>query len=276
MTRQLPTEKDMSELWELVWGKPQVDPAALAQAIELELKAETSEMPDFRTRLLIRDSTEALENYWGQKRVQEWLDKCPVRDRIESIKKEDLGQPGFPLLKDQLMDKTEPAAINEFLRELGTRIKKPTTISVGGSIALILTGYLSRATSDLDVVDEVPAEIRGERELLAELERRYQLLLTHFQSHYLPNGWENRTQHLGKFGSIEVRLVDVYDIFLGKVFSSRTKDLDDLRAIKPKIDKSHLEKQFLSSTVSLLKEPTLRQSAEKNWYILFGENLPTG
>jgi hypothetical protein len=261
----------MSELWELVWGKPEVDPAALAQAIERELDAET---PDFRTRLLIRDGTNALENHWGAKRVHEWLSNSPVRARIEAIKKEDLGQPGFPMLKEQLMDKTEPDTVNEFLRELGTRVNEPTTLAVGGSIALILTGYLSRATSDLDVVDEVPSAIRLQRELLEELQKRYRLLLTHFQSHYLPSGWESRLKHLGKFGSIEVQLVDVYDIFLGKLFSSRTKDLDDLRAIKPRLDKTLLEKQLVSTTAALTKEPSLRASAEKNWYILFGEKLP--
>jgi hypothetical protein len=260
----------MSELWELVWGKPEVDPAALAHAIERELDADT---PDFRTRLLIRDGTNALENHWGAKRVQEWLSNSPVRARIEAIKKEDLGQPGFPMLKEQLMDKTEPDTVNEFLRELGTRVHEPATFAVGGSIALILTGYLSRATSDLDV-DEVPTAIRLQTELLEELQKRYRLLLTHFQSHYLPSGWQSRLHHLGKFGSIEVHLVDVYDIFLGKLFSSRTKDLDDLRAIKPKLDRQHLEKQLVSTAAGLAKEPSLRTSAEKNWYILFGENLP--
>ena len=35
----------MSQLWDLVWGKPEVDPSALSQAIEQTLHEET---PDFR------------------------------------------------------------------------------------------------------------------------------------------------------------------------------------------------------------------------------------
>jgi Nucleotidyltransferase of unknown function (DUF6036) len=262
----------MSELWQLVWGKPEVDPAALARAIEQELDAKA---PDFRTRLLIRDGTEALGHYWGQTRLEEWLSRSPVRAKIEAIQHEDLGTPGFPLLKDHLMDRTEPDTVKELLRELGTRIDKPIAIEIGGSVALILTGYLSRATADLDVVDEVPPGIRLKANLLDDIQKRYQLLITHFQSHYLPTGWKSRLHNLGTFGALDVYLVDVYDIFLGKLFSARTKDLDDLRAIKPNIDKNFLAQQFKATTVALLQEPSLKQAAERNWYILFGEGLPS-
>lgn len=262
----------MSQLWGLVWGKQEIDPSALSKAIEQELDGG---IPDFRTRLLIRDGTHALEQYWGVKRLNEWLARSSVRPKIEAIRCEDLGEPGFPLLKEQLMDRTEPETVKEFLRELGTRIKQPVTLNVGGSIALILTGYLSRATADLDVVDKVPDAVRAERDLLEELKKRYSLLLTHFQSHYLPSGWEERVHDLGSFGVLTIYVVDVYDIFLGKLFSARTKDLDDLRAIKPKVEKSQLTKQLQSTAGALLKEPSLRQNAEKNWYILFGEKIPT-
>ncbi len=262
----------MSELWELIWGKPEVDPGALSQAIEQELD---NGSPDFRTRLLIRDSTKALEHYWGPKRLKEWLSASSVRAKIEAIQHEDLGEPGFPLLQEHLMDKTKPETVKEFLRDLGSNIKEPVTLEVGGSIALILTGYLSRATIDLDIVDEVPASIRSQNKLLEDLQKRYHLLLTHFQSHYLPTGWKDRLHYLGRFGALEVYTADVYDIFLGKLFSERTKDLDDLRAIKLQLDKDHLIKQLLATTHSFLKEPSLKQAAQKNWYILFGENLPS-
>ena len=261
----------MSELWELVWGKPEVDPLALSRGIERELAGET---PDFRTRLLIRDSTQALERFWGSKRLQEWLSHSPARIKIEAIQHEELGQPGFPLLEEHLVDATQSDTVKELLRELGSRLNESVTLEVGGSIALILTGYLSRATTDLDIVNEVPSAIRLQRDLLDELQKRYQLLLTHFQSHYLPSGWEDRLSCLGHFGSLTVYTVDVYDIFLGKLFSARAKDLDDLRAVKPRIDKVHLTKQLLSTTAAFCEEPALKGNAERNWYILFGEDLP--
>jgi hypothetical protein len=261
----------MSQLWELIWGKPQIDPNALSQAIEEELGSKT---PDFRTRLLIRDGTQALEHFWGAKRLQEWLGHSPVREKIEAIQHEDLGEIGFPLLKDQLMDRTEPETVKEFLRDLGSHLSEPIALPIGGSIALILTGYLSRATTDLDIVNEVPAVIRSQNNLLEDLQKRYHLLLTHFQSHYLPMGWESRLHDLGSFGSLNIYAVDVYDIFLSKLFSSRTKDLDDLRMIKPRLDKEYLTKQLLETGTKLLQELSLRESAQRNWYVLFGENLP--
>ena len=261
----------MSLLWELVWGKPEVDPGALSQAIEEELNTQA---PDFRTRLLIRDSTQALEQYWSAERLQHWLKKSPVRAKIEAIRHENLGEPGFPLLKDQLMDRTEPETVKKFLRDLGSRIDKAITLEIGGSIALILMGYLSRATTDIDIVNEVPGEIRNQKKMLSEIEKRYGLILTHFQSHYLPSGWQERLHDLGSFGSLQVYTLDVYDLFLGKLFSRRDKDLDDLRIIQPRIDKEHLTKQLLNTTTTLSKEPSLREAAQRNWYVLFGENLP--
>jgi hypothetical protein len=267
--------KEPSDLWNSVWGKPEVDPVLLARAIEHELHDEpTKGKPDFRTRILIRDATNALERYWGRERFKSWLNASTVRSTIEAIQREDLGTPGFPSLQDKLMKRTDPETVKEYLREIGTRIKKPERIELGGSIALILTGYLTRATEDLDVVDEVPEIIRTDHALLEELQKRYGLLLTHFQSHYLPLGWEQRLHHAGQFGSLDVYTVDVHDIFLGKLFSARAKDLDDLRAIKPRVSKTDLSTKLAASGMSLLNELTLRSNAEKNWYILFGEALP--
>ncbi len=68
--------------------------------------------------------------------------------------------------------------------------------------------------------------------------------------------------------------MDVYDICLGKIFSRREKDLDDLRAVKSRIEKDQLAKQLINTGQAFLADPELRGVAERNWYILFGENLP--
>lgn len=172
------------------------------------------------------------------------------------------------------MDSTRPETVREFLRELGTRADRPSKLEIGESIALILGGYLSRATADIDIVDEVPVELRNQRELLDELARRYNLVLTHFQSHYLPEGWRDRLQDGGSFGAIHVLLVDVYDIFLGKLFSRRHKDLDDLRALKSILQQDELSNRLRTTCSDFLKDEELRKVAEQNWYILFGNTLP--
>ncbi|HEY9778511.1 MAG TPA: DUF6036 family nucleotidyltransferase [Planktothrix sp.] len=263
----------MSNLWQLVWGKQQVDPGLLADAIESELLEATA--PDFRTKLLIRDSTVALGHFWGGDKLETWLRKSEVGQRIKDIMLENLGEAGFHFLGDQIVEKTEPEVVRTFLRDLGSQIDQPLTLTIGGSIALILAGKLDRGTDDIDIVDEVPEAIRSKHALLENLQNRYRLMLTHFQSHFLPNGWEQRRKFLGSFGRIEIYTVDPYDIFVGKLFSNRTKDLDDIREMATKLTKDTLVHRTQTTSVDLRKDATLSSAAERNWYVLFGEDLPT-
>jgi hypothetical protein len=259
-------------LWSLVWGNPQVDPADLASAVAAEAGNEPF---DFRTRLLIQDSLRALEEYWGAGRFDQWLDKCSGREKLHEILLEDLGEPGFPSLKERLMDKTDPEVVRQLFRELGAHLHRSTRLAVGGSIALILPGQLARATEDIDVVNEVPDEIRSQHKLLDDLRKRFGLKLTHFQSHYLPSGWEKRLHGLEPFGQLQVYLVDAIDVFLSKLFSKRTKDLDDLRALAPQLDKETIVQRLRETSEALMADDSLRQCAEKNWYIVYGEPLPS-
>jgi hypothetical protein len=262
----------MAELWELVWGKPHIDPRALAAAIEGEILRPGP--LDFRTRLLIRDSITALERFWGTDRLEAWLRGSHSREAIERIRHESPGPAGFPFLQEALVQATDPETVRQFLRELGVRLYHPIRLAIGGSIALILPGYLQRATQAIDVVDEVPAELREQHALLADLAQRYGLQLTHFQSHYLPTGWQARLHTLEPFGKLQAALVDVYDVFLSKLFSARTKDLDDLRLLLPGLDRAVIAQRLHDGCAPLLAEPALRQQAEQNWYILTGEALP--
>jgi hypothetical protein len=262
----------MPDLWSLVWGKPEVDPHQLAEAIERQVAGGTL---DFRTRLLIRDSADALESYWGREGLNRWLGQSPAGPTIRTIRREDLGEPKFTSLKGRLMGRTDPETVRQFLRQLGTQVRHSVRLLVGGSVALILPGLLSRATEDIDVVDEIPPEIRQQHALLDQLVQAYGLRLAHFQSHFLPAGWENRLHSLGAFGRLQVFLVDPGDIFLSKLFSRRPKDLDDLRALLPNLDREMLLRRLTGSCAALLRDESLRPIAEQNWYVLVGESLPT-
>src|SRR5947209_617355 len=102
-----------------------------------------------------------------------------------------------------------------------------------------MPGYLSRPTEDIDVVDEVPKELREQHALLSELKDRYGLELAHFQQHYLPMRWQDRLHYFDTFGELTVYLVDVYDVALSKLFSIRTKGFDDLKQF------GHFEDEWL-------------------------------
>jgi len=261
------------DLWSLALGCQCVDPQDLAEAIEDQV---VSGDLDYRSRLLIRDSIKALRHHWGSERVADWLNACPVGGTVEAICNQQFEcNRGFSSLMDRVVDVTRAETIRQFLRELGTAISRPVRLDIGGSASLILTDRLYWKTEDIDVVDEVPAEVRSQRKLLAELHQRYGLELAHFQRHYLPMGWEQRVHSQAPFGRLQVYLVDVYDVALSKVFSGRTKDLDHLRQLIPQLEKDTLVRKLKETTQSMLATPDLRANAEHNWYILFGEPLPS-
>jgi hypothetical protein len=68
--------------------------------------------------------------------------------------------------------------------------------------------------------------------------------------------------------------VDSYDIAVSKLTSNREKDRDDLRVIMRELDKNVLESRLRTAGGALLAEPALRQNAEANWYVVYGESLP--
>jgi hypothetical protein len=105
--------------------------------------------------------------------------------------------------------------------------------------------------------------------------QRYRLQLAHFQSHYLPAGWEQRVHSLEPFGRLRVFLVDVYDVFLSKLFSAREKDRDDLRALAPQLEKETVIRRLKDTTAAWQGEAYLLQRAQENWKILYGEPLPS-
>jgi hypothetical protein len=260
-----------ADLWTLVLDRPLIASKELAEALRREVHRQPL---DFRTRLLIRDSLAALGSAWGEERFSRWFSAAPEHDALDDIRRSSLGPAGFPSLIHRTVEPTQTDKVLQFLRELGQALPKPATIAAGGSIALMLAGVLTRRTEAIDIIDEVPIEIRSEHELLNQLAKRYALQLTRFQSHYLPTGWASRLKSFGMFGRLEVQLVDEYDVTLSKVFSAREKDRDDFRILVPVLDKQVLTRRLIDTTKSLQQEEQLRRQAEKNWYIVFGEPLP--
>jgi hypothetical protein len=159
----------------------------------------------------------------------------------------------------------DPETLLSFLRDVGNATRDLMTLYIGGSSALILAGYLRRNTNDVVPVDELPPAIRNNHELLALLVERYDLRLAPFQSHNLPGGWRDRVHSLGHFGAAQVYLVDLHDIFLGKIFSKRTKDFVDLRGLMPAIDRKVLGERVRNHAAPLADDPRLREAAAHNW-----------
>jgi hypothetical protein len=260
------------DLWSLTLGRPQIDPNDLADAVAQQA---TEEHLDYRTRLLIHESVEALQVYWGPERLSRWLQNCPHREEIEAIWRHSFEETGFPSLRRRLMEKTRPETIRQFLAELGFAVRSPLRIYIAGSVALMLPGYLERRTEDIDLIDEVPKVLRENHSLLHQLEARYGLHLGHVQRHYFPPGWDVRAHSYEVFNHLQVFLVDVYDVFLSKLFSVRDKDKDDMRLLVPQLSKEMLVERFKTTCEAFLAAPRLVEIATQNWQLLFGEGLPS-
>jgi hypothetical protein len=259
------------DLWSLVRGRPQIDPHDLADAV---VQQAAEEPLDYRTRLLIRDSVDALKVHWGNPRAERWLTECPLHDKIETICHEGFDEIGFPSIRKRLMDKTDPETIRQYFQQLGFALRQTVQIAVGGGCALILPGYVSRFTEDINVVGEVPADIRTKYQLLDDLEKLHGLHMGHVQPHYFPQGWQERVHAFGVYNHLQVSLVDVYDVFLSKLFSARIKDMGDLKVLLPQLEKETLIARFLTTCEDFLAAPRLKEIAEQNWKILIGEGLP--
>jgi hypothetical protein len=267
----MPTGVD--ELWSVAQRPFDVDASALSRAVET---AAGQASLDYRTRLLVRDSIAALEAHWGCERFANWFGHSHRRHELTRIRAsvQAADDVAFPYLARSIVDAIKPETVMQLLRELSQGVTRPTRLIIGGSIALLLEGYLARHTQDIDVVDELPAELRTQHELLDRLADRFKLRLTHFQSHYLPSGWEQRIRSVAVFDKLQVFTVDAYDVVVGKLFSNREKDRDDLRAVMPQFDRVALVRRLGDTTTAFRADPKLLAAAEKNWFIVFGEPLP--
>ncbi len=268
----------VDELWAVARNGAPVDAAALARAVE-EAGDGPIESLDYRTRLLIRDSLLALRSHWGPDHFGSWLGGSPRRGALQQLWESDSmraapSDEGFPTLTRRIVDAINTTTVMQLFRELSTHVTQPTRLVIGGSIAMMLAGHLSRNTDDIDIVDELPANLRIQPELLENLASRYGLRLAHFQSHYLPTGWEQRIRSIDASGKLSVFAIDPYDVFVGKLFSVREKDRDDLRAVAPRLDREILIERVQRSTADLRGERRLADAARQNWFILFGERLP--
>ena len=268
----------VDELWTVSREKPQVDAHALAAAIEIAA-AEPSDALDYRTRLLIRDGLHALESHWGKNRFARWLARSSARENIAracdpTYLDGNADEIGFPSLARRVVDAVQPEDVERFLRDLSRRVSHPTRLVIGGSIPLILEGQITRTTEDVDAVNEVPAELRDQHEFLDELKDVHGLRLAHFQSHYLPSGWEGRVRSFGNFGQLQVFLVDACDIFAGKLFSLRKKDRADLIALVSQLNRETIVRRVREETAGFRSDPRLLDAAKQNWYVLYGEELP--
>ncbi len=122
-----------SDLRSLVLDSNTIDPTDLLGALEAEASKPS---PDFRTRVLLRDSFIASQNRWGKIELSARL-SAPARAAIDPLLAEDLGDRGFASLEHRLMEQTRGTTIEQFFREIATGLHEPCRLVVGDSSSLI-------------------------------------------------------------------------------------------------------------------------------------------
>jgi hypothetical protein len=264
----MPGAPAIDRLWDLVSRPGGVDARALLHTVA-DASRESDDDP--RTRLLMRDASRILQKHFG-----DWLVRRHVVGLDSVCAYNDGDDRGFPTLEARVVDATNPDRVLQMFTELGKRIRGSATLIVGGSLPLILNHLIVRKTDDADIVDEVPAVVREQHDLLAELAADFGLRLSHFQSHYLPEGWRDRLQSLGRFGQLDVMLIDPIDVLVGKLFTRRDKDFRDIRVAFSLVDRQTFTERVRRSTSKLREEPAMLAAAVERWGFLTGEDdLPT-
>ncbi|MHB2017900.1 MAG: DUF6036 family nucleotidyltransferase [Candidatus Xenobia bacterium] len=256
--------------WRLVYGQPYIVAGKLARALEEDLGSNPH--PDFRTRLLVRDSARALRGFWGDDAFARWLALSPQGNRIQAILQEDLGKPGYRYIRRRLVEGMDPENIRQIFRLIGQRVHQPVEIDIAGSLPTLLEGLTCRPTDDIDVVNEVPRAIREDRTIMEEIKRGYGLTLGRVQSHYLPANWQQRRTHFGDFGKLRVYLADPIDVFVSKLSSKQVKHQDDLRVMAAQLDKAEIRQRLVTDGKAFLDIPGLREQIEANWQFLYGDS----
>ena len=266
----LPTERRLDP-WELVWGQPYIDCDTLAAAIEEDL--ERTPEPDFRTRLLIRDAARAMRTYWGRSKFGRWLKESPFQDEIRTILASKLGKEGFHNIRGRLVSNIGSNEIRQIFSLLGEHVRDRIDVYIAGSIPTMIQGLTVRPTDDIDIVNEVPAQIRKQTDVLKRIRDKYGLTLGHVQSHYLPSNWQQRRRFLGDFGGLNVYLVEVVDIFVSKLSSKQEKHKEDLRVLAKELEKEDIERRLLGDGKAFLDDPFLKPQIEANWKFIFQEDF---
>jgi hypothetical protein len=261
---------ETARLWLITRGRPQVDPAELSSAIVEQIEANDL---DYRSRLLIRDSLVALRDFWTPHRFSQWWDNCPVRAQIEEIAADSYDKVGFPSLRKRLRDKTPPRQVETLLRAIGACLREPCSFWVTGTAGLILHDRLQYGIDAITIVSELPEALARSRVPLEAFRAKYGLAVSSLPAHYLPPGWQERARPYAQYGKLRVWVTDPADAFVCKLFSNRIEDLCVLRIVD--VDYYVVRGRFMECCGSFLETPNLRETAERNWQILFGESLPS-
>jgi hypothetical protein len=139
--------------------------------------------------------------------------------------------------------------IEEFLRRLGERFRRPGRVYLVGGTTMVFEGFRAQ-TLDIDLAVEVAAEdhaafIRAVRELKDELAINIEEA-SPGDFIPLPHGYRERAQFVGRYGQLDVFHFDLYSTALSKIERGTEADFADVLALlhAGRIDRERLTACF--------------------------------
>lgn len=129
------------------------------------------------------------------------------------------------------MDDITVGTLEEFLEQLGRCYRHPGRLFlVGGSSLILVAAKIS--TLDIDLQFDVPGQYYEEFvQCLREISRRHRLSVEQASPEQfipLPDGYQNRHQFIGRYGSLDVFHFDFYSVALSKLHRGNEKDYADV------------------------------------------------
>jgi len=128
----------------------------------------------------------------------------------------------------------DPQRIEEFLRRLGERFRRPGRVYLVGGTTMVFEGFRQQ-TLDIDIAFEVAAPdhgafIQAVRDLKKELKVNIEEA-SPGDFIPLPEGYRDRAQFIGRYGQLDVFHFDLYSMALSKIERGTEEDLADVLAL---------------------------------------------
>lgn len=166
-----------------------------------------------------------------------------------------------------------PTLLQQALQATGEALQYPADVEiliVGGAAGL-LTGLLppARTTFDCDVMVFVPAQAwhaveQAGRRVAQALNLSPTWLngeANEMFRYRLPDGWEARRSHVGRFGRLSAYAVGRTDLIAMKVVAGRPQDREDLAELRPTAAEIEFVGAYLDGLVGRGADPRLIDDA---------------
>lgn len=171
-----------------------------------------------------------------------------------------------------MLPKEPPPKWEEFLEEIDRQLAEPVDLRCIGGFVLTQLHGLPRPTGDIDVLTTIPSrtdqliQIAGKG---TELNAKYKLAIQAVGIAHPPEDYEARLTEMfpGRFRSLRLMALDVYDIVLMKMERNEPRDREDFKFLAKNVplDPAMLETRYRAEQRPHLLRPEREDGTLRFW-----------